>query len=1210
MSWQEQYSTPTFQPVTVPGMRASDLEAQMYYNSSQGYYPSVPGPMYHNGQSAVFTNTGYYPQAVPVDGFHQGYSEVYVPQGFRSTNSYGTQSSNYNVPDMQMQTDMASGSGGANTDGSSYAASSTYPHHQEAGYQSDRGRDKKQGKGRGRGNGWGRGNRGRDHGNGRHYYPEHHDSSQTNYYNGDQYYHHDNHHYNSNVGRKSRGRGGPKYADYSSRQNYNQIGNGDGNSQDFYSDKGHVFERGGKYGNKKRAEQQARRNDDVSTPDGVSAVSDYVPEQVDLKRVSGTKGFDSEKNRKSTTVAFANSEGPGRKQRHYGEGTGVNVINGEKTNSAERQDRDPQTYELKQQYQKRKNKSIPSSARGGRDFGRGGTRSKTSFNGRTDDSRPNDESQRGSLTDQLSQNKYECMVCCDIVRVDDAIWSCQQCYHVFHLSCVKKWAHSSMQRETKSWRCPGCQNVTDHVPYQYRCFCGRRRDPAYIRGETPHSCGETCKKRRKGNCKHPCTILCHPGPCPPCSAMVWQSCDCGQDRKHIRCSTAQAYQCDKVCKKPLNCSEHTCDQICHTGPCAPCSVSKQQECFCTKTSRTVLCGTENFKMVSFSCEKPCGRTLSCGNHTCEELCHPGECAPCPLMPGQLTTCNCGKMPIAQLKAAERKSCLDPVPTCEKPCELPLGCPVKDGPPHLCDKICHEGECGPCKKKTRLRCVCGGVEKEMDCSVAMTYTAVDPFKCQRRCGKKKSCGKHKCLDTCCVKDFHICDLVCGKNLACMNHRCEELCHPGYCKRCLQASFDELTCYCGAEVLEPPVPCGTKLPECHRPCTRDHACSHPVRHNCHADERCPPCTELTERMCMGGHMMRKNVPCHMTNISCGYPCQKMLFCGKHKCLRTCHKDSCLKAGAPCPQLCTKPRPACGHPCNEPCHEGECPDTQCKAEMTILCPCGNRSGRVICSLGGGQTSEIEQFQRLSVLSVAESGGGRSVDMAQFSQQKKNQRRLECDANCSVLERNRRLAEALEVDDPDLEVEKPKYSDFLKDFAKKNLQYCMSVEKTLNELVLASKESSQATKSHSFPPMKKEHRHFIHELSEMYGCRTQSFDKEPNKNVVTTALKERSVLPSVLLSQSLSQNPSSAAAAAAAAAATPPPISSLKTQGVRFKVLDTKKTSLEESSGSGKGGLNPWGRKEPAKEEAAAPNRGWEQTGAKAKPAPSIDYFDFTTN
>ena len=38
------------------------------------------------------------------------------------------------------------------------------------------------------------------------------------------------------------------------------------------------------------------------------------------------------------------------------------------------------------------------------------------------------------------------------------------------------------------------------------------------------------------------------------------------------------------------------------------------------------------------------------------------------------------------------------------------------------------------------------------------------------------------------------------------------------------------------------------------------------------------------------------------------------------------------------------------------------------------------------------------------------------------------------------------------------------------------------------------------SFPQVQ---RRVVHELAEFYGCETQSYDQEPNKNVVATAYK-----------------------------------------------------------------------------------------------------------
>lgn len=60
----------------------------------------------------------------------------------------------------------------------------------------------------------------------------------------------------------------------------------------------------------------------------------------------------------------------------------------------------------------------------------------------------------------------------------------------------------------------------------------------------------------------------------------------------------------------------------------------------------------------------------------------------------------------------------------------------------------------------------------------------------------------------------------------------------------------------------------------------------------------------------------------------------------------------------------------------------------QITITCPCGNRTAKALCSLGGDPSVELAQFQRLSVQSIAESGG-QSVDLSQFTQTKKSNKR-----------------------------------------------------------------------------------------------------------------------------------------------------------------------------------------------------------------------------
>ncbi|XP_046331330.2 transcriptional repressor NF-X1-like [Haliotis rufescens] len=792
-----------------------------------------------------------------------------------------------------------------------------------------------------------------------------------------------------------------------------------------------------------------------------------------------------------------------------------------------------------------------------------------------------DETQRGTLLNQLSRGKYECMVCYDNVRCEHAIWSCGNCFHVFHLHCIKKWARTSTVTErdgsVTGWRCPACQNVTEKVPNQYRCYCAKMRDPAYSQYETPHSCGEVCHKKRKGDCPHPCTLLCHPGPCPPCSATVNRSCDCGRSKNLVRCGHDTSYKCDAVCGKSLNCGKHECQEVCHKGDCHACEEKVTQKCYGGHSQRDVLCGSVESREVSFSCDEECRRALKCGTHTCEQLCHPGECGRCPLLPDLVTHCQCGQTLLTDLPDGQRSSCADPIPVCDKLCSKPLTCGPKDAP-HTCDRPCHIGECGPCEGETTLMCYCGAKEKVFSCSETTKFTVTNPYKCERRCTKKKLCARHKCTETCCTRDVHICEVTCGKKLKCGRHKCKALCHRGNCQPCLVAGFDELSCHCGAEIIFPPIPCGTRPPECHKTCVRTHPCQHQVRHNCHSDSVCPPCTELMEKLCMGGHETRKNIPCHMADISCGRPCGRLLLCGIHKCLRICHKGDCEREGDVCVQPCVRKREGCDHPCAAPCHPDDaCPKVPCKAEITIKCPCGHQSAKVSCLLGGDSSTNISEYQKVTVQQLS---SGRVMDMAKLaSVMKGGTRSLDCDAECAIIERNRRVALALEIKNPDFQgkLGNPTFSDFLKEFAKKYPKFVSDVEKALSDLVHSAKQSKHATRSHAFSPMTRDQRHLVHELAEFYGCETQSYDSEPKKNVVAIAKRDKCWLPNSTLTAVLQREHGRTA---------PPPIPHFH-------------QSSELRQGSPASNV--------VKLETNSPSHTRRE---RTPPGPAIDYFDFSVS
>ncbi|NXM80802.1 NFX1 protein, partial [Oenanthe oenanthe] len=686
----------------------------------------------------------------------------------------------------------------------------------------------------------------------------------------------------------------------------------------------------------------------------------------------------------------------------------------------------------------------------------------------------------GSLIEQLTTEKYECMVCCEVVRIVAPVWSCQNCYHVFHLNCIKKWARSpASQAEdgNSGWRCPACQNASVQVPKTYTCFCGKVQNPEWNRNEIPHSCGELCGKKRQGlDCPHLCNILCHPGPCPSCPAFVTKTCECGQTSHSVRCGQSTKIHCSNVCGNTLNCGKHSCTQVCHAGKCSPCQLTVQQVCYCGSNFKEVLCGSkEEFSdgFGSFSCQNICGKKLNCGRHNCKQVCHPQPCQLCPRLPQVVYRCPCGQTPLSkllELGCVERKICTDPIPSCGKTCGKPLSCGSYEFV-HTCESLCHEGDCKPCSHTSNIYCRCGFKKKVSDFGeLSFFLIAAITFMCDKRCNKKRSCGRHKCNEVCCVDTEHKCSLVCGRKLNCGLHRCEEPCHRGSCQTCWQTSFDELTCYCGESVIYPPVPCGTQPPECKKTCTRPHDCDHPVYHSCHSEEKCPPCTYLTQKWCMGKHEVS---------------------------LDNYYTDEFVKSRFRLLSI------------------GVC------SPCVTCCPSFQSYKFVL-----PQTKSTTFFFRIAAISIAtkltDLQLGDSVEISRLITKKEmKQARLQCDEECLALQRNRRLAEALEIDDNsdpfNIRSSGPKYSDLLKEDARKDIKFVSDIEKEMRMLVEAVNKGKHTKKSHCYPPMNRDHRRIIHELAQVYGIESVSYDNEPKRNVVITAVKGKSICPSNTLTSVL---------------------------------------------------------------------------------------------
>ncbi|KAK0444537.1 uncharacterized protein EV420DRAFT_1574342 [Desarmillaria tabescens] len=743
----------------------------------------------------------------------------------------------------------------------------------------------------------------------------------------------------------------------------------------------------------------------------------------------------------------------------------------------------------------------------------------------------------------LSTHPYsDCPICFNDIRPPHPTWSCspsipilppgdsaepfvpQYCWTTFHLKCIRSWSEKSYNDVKEAWRargedrggewrCPGCQGKRGVLIGGYQCFCGSTPSPN-ARLATPHSCGNPCSRPRVG-CPHPCSLLCHPGPCPPCKIMLEVPCGCPHRRIiPVRCGEDTRVSCNAVCSKRLNCGKHFCQKTCHHGDCGSCDLREMSKCWCGKAQREVACGEGDqwsgtigcgedeqgtCDVKGFSCDSVCQRLYDCGEHQCQKPCHPSSsaAAQCPFSPNIITTCPCGKCTITPpgMDAAKydfplRSTCSAPIPTCDSPCnKLRATCD------HPCNVKCHTGECPPCSEGIIRPCRCGHIRRSIKCGdlYDTDHKEIDIL-CSKPCTALRACGKHQCNRICCplaslaVKykgkgrmtrsvegigegpgGLHECDLICGKMLACGNHQCEERDHKGPCGPCLRSSFEELICFCGRTVLEPPIPCGTKI-ECRYPCAMpDPPCGHPkTPHVCHGDDiPCPPCFSLTKRLCACGKNEVDNIRCSLPRekVSCGTVCGKLMGCGFHHCERVCHVDEC---GA-CTSICGKPRKLClpsHHPCADPCHApSACSEVgPCQSVITLLCPCERIRQSVRC--------------------------GRSISNTAG---RNGQQQLKCTSECAIAKRNARLAEALGIDtgSRDKTASAAVYSDELVGFARLNDKFLAVVEKAFADFIGSSK------KTQVLPHMPPDRRQFVHGLASIYRMDTQMVDQEPHRSV-----------------------------------------------------------------------------------------------------------------
>lgn len=242
-----------------------------------------------------------------------------------------------------------------------------------------------------------------------------------------------------------------------------------------------------------------------------------------------------------------------------------------------------------------------------------------------------------------------------------------------------------------------------------------------------------------------------------------------------------------------SCGRHECGRVC-------CPLSYQAK---NRRARRNEIGQIAESDDLHECHLTCGRTLSCGLHTCQRKDHKGACGRClqasydevsSMIQGSFQLirqliCHCGHTVVYPPVACGTTinclyPCARPAPSCGHPRS-----------PHQC----HENpNCPPCPFLVNKPCACG------------KDTSIKNIRCSQ---EKVSCGQ-----------------ACGELLGCGYHRCQKPCHPpGECEDCRQ------TCN------KPKRICG-------------HACTMP----CHAPAKCPeadPCQAIITMSCACGHVQQR-------------------------------------------------------------------------------------------------------------------------------------------------------------------------------------------------------------------------------------------------------------------------------------------------------------------------------------------------------------------
>ncbi|TVY55501.1 FKBP12-associated protein 1-like [Lachnellula cervina] len=330
--------------------------------------------------------------------------------------------------------------------------------------------------------------------------------------------------------------------------------------------------------------------------------------------------------------------------------------------------------------------------------------------------------------EDITHGQYECAICTSEVWPNSKIWNCKTCWSVLHLSCVKRWSKNEVsthqQRANDNGELP--------PPRQWRCP-GCNLPKVDLPNEPVRSLEWDIVRTPAS--LFAMLVLVH-------LVAIWGLlCLASVGRRPRRGDVKiRIMTVDGAVGRSVMMSFLVGNTIVREDVMKAC-VKKPVACFERDEERQSQLEDESWT-GSFDCGAECKRPYDCGNtdHFCEKACHVQdlESAHCPYSPDVVTHCPCGKTPLSSLLEESRKDCSAPIPHCKEKCENLLKCG------HLCQQTCHEGECRPCLETVQIACRCGRTTSKTICHQGTE----EPPSCMRVCRATLNCGRHECGKRCC------------------------------------------------------------------------------------------------------------------------------------------------------------------------------------------------------------------------------------------------------------------------------------------------------------------------------------------------------------------------------------------------------------------------------------------------------------------------------